>query len=82
MKSWVEKQFELLKNGTNVKMELIAGAATFVTMAYVLATVPNILGDTGVCCRIYGHSPLRRRRTLMGVNSLLGAPQIWRATRK
>ncbi|SHK39487.1 putative MFS transporter, AGZA family, xanthine/uracil permease [Hespellia stercorisuis DSM 15480] len=47
MKSWVEKQFKLSENGTNVKTEIFAGIATFVTMAYVLATVPNILGEAG-----------------------------------
>ncbi|MDD3279212.1 MAG: NCS2 family permease [Lachnospiraceae bacterium] len=47
MKSWLEKQFKLSQNGTNVKTELLAGLATFVTMAYVLATVPNIMGEAG-----------------------------------
>ena len=34
-------------NHTTVQRELVAGITTFVTMAYVLATVPNILGNGG-----------------------------------
>ena len=44
MKNWLEKQFKLSEFHTDVKTELLAGLTTFVTMAYVLATVPNILG--------------------------------------
>lgn len=47
MKNWVEKQFKLEENHTNIRTEIVAGIATFVTMAYVLATVPNILGGAG-----------------------------------
>ena len=42
-----EKQFKLSEFHTNVKTELLAGITTFVTMAYVLATVPNILSGAG-----------------------------------
>lgn len=48
MKQWLEKQFQLSKYQTNLKTELIAGVTTFVTMAYVLATVPNMLSSAGV----------------------------------
>lgn len=48
MNNWLEKQFKLSKIHTNVKTELLAGVTTFVTMAYVLATVPNILGGAGL----------------------------------
>ena len=48
MKQWLEKQFQLSKYHTNVKTEIIAGVTTFVTMAYVLATVPNMLGSAGL----------------------------------
>lgn len=44
MKKWLNKQFKLDEFQTSVKKELIAGITTFVTMAYVLATVPGILG--------------------------------------
>ena len=43
MKNWLEKQFRLSEFNTNIKTELLAGLTTFVTMAYVLATIPNIL---------------------------------------
>lgn len=48
MKNWLEKQFHLSSYGTDVKTELLAGLTTFVTMAYVLATVPNLLGNAGL----------------------------------
>lgn len=48
MKQWLEKQFQLSKYHTNMKTELIAGVTTFVTMAYVLATVPNMLSSAGM----------------------------------
>ena len=48
MKKWLEKQFQLSSYGTNVKTELLAGLTTFVTMAYELATVPNLLGNAGL----------------------------------
>ena len=44
----LEKIFKLSKHGTNVKTELIAGLTTFMTMAYILAVNPNILGDAGM----------------------------------
>lgn len=44
----LEKVFRLSQYGTNVKTEMIAGITTFVTMAYVLATVPNMLGNAGL----------------------------------
>ena len=47
MYSFLEKKFKLSSFNTNVKTELIAGLTTFVTMAYVLATVPNILSNAG-----------------------------------
>lgn len=48
MKQFFEKQFKLSQFHTNVKTEFLAGLTTFVTMAYVLATVPNILGGAGL----------------------------------
>ncbi|MBR2811524.1 MAG: NCS2 family permease [Solobacterium sp.] len=38
-----EKFFQLEKNGTNVKTEIIAGLTTFITMVYILAVNPSIL---------------------------------------
>ena len=40
----LEKLFKLKEHDTTVKKEIIAGATTFLTMAYILAVNPNILG--------------------------------------
>ena len=40
--------FKLKENGTNVKTEIIAGITTFMTMAYILAVNPDILGAAGM----------------------------------
>ncbi len=40
----LEKCFKLKEHGTTVKQEVIAGITTFLTMAYILAVNPNILG--------------------------------------
>ena len=45
---FLEKQFKLKENGTNVKTEILAGVTTFMTMAYILAVNPMILGDAGM----------------------------------
>ena len=43
-----EKFFKLAANGTTVKREVMAGITTFMTMAYILAVNPSILGDAGM----------------------------------
>lgn len=43
-----EKVFKLSENKTNTKTEILAGLTTFMTMAYILAVNPNILGATGM----------------------------------
>lgn len=48
MGKYLEKVFRLSQYDTNIKTEMIAGITTFVTMAYVLATVPNMLGNAGL----------------------------------
>ena len=48
MGKYLEKVFRLSQYGTNIKTEMIAGITTFVTMAYVLATVPNMLSSAGL----------------------------------
>lgn len=45
---FMERWFHLSKNNTTVRTELTAGITTFVTMAYVLGTVPNIMADAGL----------------------------------
>lgn len=44
----MEKFFKLKEHGTTVRTELIAGLTTFLTMAYILAVNPGILGDSGM----------------------------------
>lgn len=44
----LEKFFKLKENGTNVKIEVMAGITTFMTMAYILAVNPNILSASGM----------------------------------
>lgn len=44
----LEKIFKLKEKGTTVKTEVVAGITTFMTMAYILAVNPSILGDAGM----------------------------------
>ena len=39
----MDKMFQLKKNGTSVRTEVVAGLTTFMTMAYIIALNPNIL---------------------------------------
>ena len=48
MNETLEKIFHLKEHGTNVRTEILAGITTFMTMAYILAVNPNILGATGM----------------------------------
>ncbi|MDD3114795.1 MAG: NCS2 family permease [Anaerovibrio sp.] len=48
MSETLEKIFHLKEHGTTVRTEIIAGITTFMTMAYILAVNPNILGTTGM----------------------------------
>ncbi len=44
----LEKIFHLKEKGTMVRTEVVAGITTFMTMAYILAVNPSILGQTGM----------------------------------
>lgn len=44
----LEKIFKLKENNTNAKTEITAGITTFMTMAYILAVNPSILGEAGM----------------------------------
>ncbi|MFO7782671.1 MAG: NCS2 family permease, partial [Spirochaetia bacterium] len=44
----MEKFFQLKSNNTTVRTEIIAGATTFLTMAYILAVNPGILSAAGM----------------------------------
>jgi AGZA family xanthine/uracil permease-like MFS transporter len=43
-----ERYFELSRNGTTVRTEVVAGITTFLTMAYIMFVNPAILGDAGM----------------------------------
>lgn len=44
----LEKLFGFDPKTSTVKTEVMAGITTFLTMAYILAVNPNILGETGM----------------------------------
>jgi len=46
--SFLEKTFQLRERGTSVRTEVLAGATTFLTMAYIVLVNPSILGTTGM----------------------------------
>src|SRR5437588_9987367 len=45
---FLERQFRLRENGTNVRTEFVAGATTFLTMVYIVFVNPQILGNAGM----------------------------------
>lgn len=46
--SLAERLFGLSARGTSVRTEVVAGATTFLTMAYIVLVNPSILGTTGM----------------------------------
>ena len=44
----MEKFFKLEEHKTDVRKEILAGVTTFLTMAYIIAVNPSILGATGM----------------------------------
>ncbi|WP_053954929.1 NCS2 family permease [Inediibacterium massiliense] len=47
-KSLLQSCFKLSEHKTNVKTEILAGVTTFITMAYALLVIPNILKVSGM----------------------------------
>ncbi len=45
---FLNRQFKLEENGTTVQREIVAGIATFLTMAYIIVVNPLILKDAGM----------------------------------
>ena len=45
---FLNRQFKLEERGTTVRQEIIAGIATFLTMAYIIIVNPLILKDAGM----------------------------------
>src|SRR5947208_16008299 len=48
MRQRIEQYFEFERLKTNWRTEILAGATTFVTMAYIIFVNPAILADTGM----------------------------------
>jgi len=46
--SFLDNTFKLAERGTSVRTEVLAGATTFLTMAYIVLVNPSILGATGM----------------------------------
>ncbi len=46
--AWLERMFELSTRRTTVRTELLGGATTFVTMAYIIIVNPAILSFAGI----------------------------------
>jgi len=45
---FLERTFDLSGRGTNLRTEVLAGATTFLTMAYIVLVNPSILGQAGL----------------------------------
>src|SRR4051795_1863405 len=45
---FLERQFRLRENGTNVRTEFLAAITTFLTMVYIVFVNPQILGAAGM----------------------------------
>ncbi|WP_017668909.1 NCS2 family permease [Sandarakinorhabdus sp. AAP62] len=45
---WLARQFKLAERGTTARTETLAGATTFLTMAYIILVNPVILGQAGM----------------------------------
>jgi len=44
----LERLFQLKKNNTSVRIEIIAGISTFLTMSYIIFVNPSVLSQTGM----------------------------------
>jgi adenine/guanine/hypoxanthine permease len=45
---FLDRTFELRRNGTNLRTEMVAGLTTFLTMAYIIFVNPQILANAGM----------------------------------
>ncbi len=45
---WFERAFHLREAGTNVRVEILGGVTTFMTMAYIVFVNPAVLSQTGM----------------------------------
>ena len=54
----LEKLFKLKEHKTTVRVEIVAGIITFLTMSYILVVNPNILSATEWTARLCLRQPL------------------------
>lgn len=45
---WLNRYFDIEAKGSSVRTEILAGAATFLTMAYIIVVNPSILSKAGM----------------------------------
>jgi len=48
MKAFLERVFKLEENNTTIRIELLGGMTTFMTMSYIIFVQPAILSSTGI----------------------------------
>ncbi len=48
MRNLLERSFHLCERGTNLRTEILGGATTFLTMAYIIVVNPAILANAGI----------------------------------
>lgn len=48
IKQWISEYFEISKYNTSIGKELLAGLATFLSLAYIFIVNPAIMGNTGM----------------------------------
>ncbi len=48
MKAWLNRQFKLEENKTNIRTEMVGGITTFMTMSYIIFVQPAILSAAGM----------------------------------
>lgn len=46
--TWLERRFGLVRHGTSVRREAIAGATSFLAAAYLLVVIPGLLASGGI----------------------------------
>ena len=68
---WLDKTFRLSEKHTTVKREFLAGLTTFLTMVYIVAVNPSILGEL----RSPRQSPVSQLHSM--VTSRLHWHRVW-----
>lgn len=48
MMHWLENHFQIARQGSSIRTEIVAGITTFMAMAYITVVNPSILSDAGM----------------------------------